>query len=134
MGEGRLFLEWKSIGLSSYKLSRILSYLLHVGLMLKSVHHPIPTRGNGENPRNFQKESVSSPVSWVVRYILFLAKLTGRGRLFLKGARRAVTLWDSPQEHLVVIRDEKVSPFVKFKIIYSYHGDWIRHFCNISKL
>ena len=27
------------------------------------------------------------------------------------------TLWDYSQEHLVVIKDEKVSPFVKFEII-----------------
>ena len=49
-------------------------------------------------------------------YILFLVKLKGRGRSFLKGARRGTTLWDYPQEHLVVIRDEKISPFAKFEI------------------
>ena len=49
--------------------------------------------------------------------VLILAKLKGRGRPFLKGARRGATLWDYLQEHLVVIRDEKVSPFVKFEII-----------------
>ena len=27
----------------------------------KSVHHPIPTRGNMEHPGNFQNKSVSSP-------------------------------------------------------------------------
>ena len=27
----------------------------------KSVHHPIPTRRNRENPGNFQNKSVSSP-------------------------------------------------------------------------
>ena len=45
----------------------------------------------------------------VSRYILILAKLKGRGRPFLKGAKREATLWHYPQEHLVVIRDEKVS-------------------------
>ena len=29
------------------------------------------------------------------------------------------TLWDYPQEHLVVIRDETVSPFAKFEILLS---------------
>ena len=53
------------------------------------------------------------------RYILFLAKLMGKGRPFSKGARRGTTLWDYPQEHPVVIRDEKVSSFVKFEIILS---------------
>ena len=38
-------------------------------------------------------------------------------KAFLKDARRRAALWDSPQEHLVVIRDEKVSLFVKFEII-----------------
>ena len=83
----------------------------------KSVHHPIPTRKNRETPGNFQNKSVSSAFNWVSRYILFLAKLKGRGRPFLEGPRRGATLWDYPQEHLVVIRDEKVSPFVKFEII-----------------
>ena len=86
----------------------------------KSVHHPIPTRGNREHPRNSQNKSVSSPFIWVSRYIFFLAKLKGRGRPFFKSARRGGTLWDYPQEHLVIIRvikDETVSPFVKFEII-----------------
>ena len=58
--------KWKSIDLS-YKLSLTcggnVSYY-------KSVHHPIPTRGNREHPGNFQNKSVSSPFSWVTRYIL----------------------------------------------------------------
>ena len=66
---------------------------------------------------NFQNKSVSSSFSWVSRYILFLPKLKGRGRLFSRGARRETALWDYPQEYLVVIRDEKVSLFVKFEII-----------------
>ena len=50
----------------------------------KSVHHPIPTRGNREHPRNSQNKSVSSPFIWVSRYIFFLSKLKGRGRPFLR--------------------------------------------------
>ena len=38
-------------------------------------------------------------------------------KTFLEGARRGATLWDYSQEYLVVISDEKVSPFVKFEII-----------------
>ena len=83
----------------------------------KSVHHRIPIRGNREHPGNFQNKSLSSPFSWVSRYILFLAKLKGGGRFFFEEARRRTTLWDYPREHLVVIRDEKVSSFVKFEII-----------------
>ena len=49
-GEKKTFFEWKSIHLS-YELS------LTCGI---NVHHPIPTRKNGEHPGNFQKKSVSS--------------------------------------------------------------------------
>ena len=103
-------MEWKSINLSS-KLSLTCggnaSYC-------KSVHHPIPTGEKREHPGNFQNKSVSSSFMRVSRYILFFAKLKGRGVPFLKGARRGSTLWDYPQEHLVVI---SVSSFVKFEII-----------------
>ena len=34
-----------------------------VMLTVKSVHHPIPTRGNKEHPGNFQNKSVSSSFS-----------------------------------------------------------------------
>ena len=33
----------------------------------------------------------------------------------MRCAIRGTALWDYPQEYLVVIRDEKVSPFVKFE-------------------
>ena len=112
-GRRKAFLEWKRIDLS-YELSLTCEGNVNY---YKSVHHHIPTRENREHPGNYQNKSVSSPFNWVSRYILFLAKLKGRGRPFLEGARRGITLWDYPQEHLVVIRDEKVSPFVKFEII-----------------
>ena len=79
----------------------------------KSVHH----RENRKHPGNFQKKSVSSAFNWVSRYILFLAELKGRGRPFLEGPRKRAILWDYPQEHLVVIRDEKISTFVQFEKI-----------------
>ena len=115
-GRRKAFLEWKSIDLSS-KLSLTcggnVSYY-------KSVHRPIPTYGNREHPGNFRNKSVSFPFNWVSRYMLFLAKLKGKGSPFLNGARREATLWDYPQEHLVVVSDEKVSPFVKFEIILPF--------------
>ena len=46
-----------------------------------------PTCGNKEHPANFQNKSVSSPFNGVSRYILFLAKMKGIGRPFLKGVR-----------------------------------------------
>ena len=105
---GKAFLEWKSI-----------DFIAYVGNVIycKSVNYPFPTRGNREHSGNFQNKSASSSFSWVPRYILFLVKLKGRRRPFLKGAGRRATLWDYPQEHLVVIRDEKVSLFVEFEII-----------------
>ena len=101
--------------------SIVLPYKLSLGrgsnvICYKSVHHPFPTRGNREHPGKFQNESVSSPFSWLSWYIIFLPKLKGRGRPFLRCAKRASALWDCPQEYLVAIRDENVSPFVKFEI------------------
>ena len=105
--------------------SMVLSYKLDIYYMgrgsnvnyYKSVHYPIPSRGNEEYPGNFQNKSTSSPFNWVSRYILFLPKLKGRGRPFLRGARRETALSDYFQQYFVVIRDEKVSPFVEFEII-----------------
>ena len=88
----------------------------------KSTHHPIPTQDNREHPNNFENKSVNYPFNLVSRYILFLSKLKGRGRPFLMGARKGTALWDYPKEYLlVVIRDEKVSPFVKFETILPLH-------------
>ena len=108
-------MKWTSIDLSS-KLS--LTCVGNVNYFKKfSSSYSCSACGNREHPGNFQNKSVSSPFSWMSSYILFLAKLKRRGRSFLEGARRGAPLWDYPQEHLVVIRDEKVSPFVKFEII-----------------
>ena len=103
--EGRASLDGESIDLSS-KLSVTCGGNMNY---YKSNQHPC----------NFQNKSVSSPFNWVCRYILLLAKLKEKGKPFLEGARSGVTLWDYPQEHLVTIRDENVSPFVKFEIILS---------------
>ena len=67
-GEGRSFWNGKAW---TYPIN----YLLHMVVI-------IPTPENKEHPANFQNKSVSSPFSRVTRYILFLAKLKGRGRLF----------------------------------------------------
>ena len=98
-------MEWKSIDLS-YELSLTCGGNVN---HYKSVHHPIPTRENRKHPGNFQNKSARSAFNWVSRYILLSAKL--------KGVRGETTLQDYPQEHLVVKRDEKVSPFVRFEII-----------------
>ena len=109
IGEGRPFWNGKAYRLILWTIS-----YLHVGIILTIVKVFIilfllvPWEYR-EHPGNFQNKSVSSAFNWVSRYILFLAKL--------KSTRREATLQDYPQEHLVVIRDEKVSPFVKFEII-----------------
>ena len=61
----------------------------------KSVHYSIPTCENREYP-GFQNKSVSSAFNWVSRYIFVLAKLKGRRRPFLEGARSGAILWDYP--------------------------------------
>ena len=77
--KGKTFLEWASIGLSS-KLSLTCEGNVNY---YKSVHHLISALLG-----SFQNKSVNSPFNWVSRYILYLAKLKGRGKLFLEGARR----------------------------------------------
>ena len=84
----------------------------------KSAHRPILACENREHPDNFQNESVSSAVNWMLKYILFLAKVKRKEGLFMEGPKREATLWDYTQEHFVVIRKETVSPFVKFEIIH----------------
>ena len=86
---------------------RTISYMWDNANYCKNVHHPIPTRENREHHGNFQIKLLSSVFNWVSRYILFQAKV--------KRAGKETTLYEYPLEHLVVIRDEKVSPFVKFK-------------------
>ena len=67
-----------------------------------------------------QNKSVNSAFNLLSRYILFLVKLKGRKRPFLKGARRRATLWDCPQEHLVASHKRwKSLLFVKFEMTTS---------------
>ena len=112
-GRKKAFFEWKSIDLS-YELSLTCGGNVNY---YKSVHHPIPTRGNREHPGNFQNKSVSSPFSWVSRYIPFLAKWRGEEGFCWKVQGRGHTVRLSPRALGCHIRYEKVSPFVKFEII-----------------
>ena len=68
-------------------------------------------------PWQFSKQISKLSFKLSVQKYSLLAKLKGKERPFLEGARRGTTLLDCPQEHLVVIRDAKVSPFVKFEIM-----------------
>ena len=114
-GKSKVFFEWKSKDLS-HELS--LTCVVNVNYY-KSVHHPIRTRENRKHTGNFQNKSVNSAFNWVSRYNLFLAKLKERGRPFLEGPRSGAHCEITLQEDLIVVRDEKVSPFVKFEKILS---------------
>ena len=111
-GEGRPF--W-----SGQAWIYLLNYLLHVGVTIIKVFIILLLLVGIGNTLAISKtnQQVLLSISFQMRYILFLAKLKGRGKPFLEGARQEVTLWDYLQEHLVVIRDEKISPFVKLETI-----------------
>ena len=86
----------------------------------KTAHHPL-LKGIWNILAIFSK-SVSKWISKFsfqlgVQVYSLLAQAEGERKAFLRGARRRTALWDYLQEYLVVIRDEKVSPFVKFEII-----------------
>ena len=68
-------------------------------------------------PWQFSKQT--SKLSFQLSFQIYslLGQTEGKERPFLEGAKRGITLRDYPQEHLVVMGDEKVSPFVKFEII-----------------
>ena len=94
----KAFYEWASTDLSSKLFLTCRSNFNHY----KSVHHLIPTQNKSEN----------SPFNWVSRsYVFFWVNVKRRGKSFLQDA-----LWDYPQEQVVVISDEKVSPFGKSEI------------------
>ena len=52
-----------------------------------------------------------------VQVYSLLAQTEGERKAFLEGSKKGAALGDYPREYLVVIRDEKLSPFVKFEII-----------------
>ena len=73
-----------------------------------------------ETPWQFSKQisKRSFQLSFRIYISSFLAQTEGEKKdLSWKGTRRRTTLWDYLQVHLVVIRDKKVSHFVKFEII-----------------
>ena len=74
-----------------------LNYLLHIGIMLTiseefTILCLICLRGNREYTDSFQDKSVSFSFKWVPKYILFLAKLKGEGRLFWSGQAKMYPL------------------------------------------
>ena len=82
--------------------------------MLTVIKVLIPTQGIKEHPGNFQNKSVSSPFNLVSRYILFLPKLKGRGRPFLRDDH---IMRLSPRVLVGCHERRKVSPFLKLETI-----------------
>ena len=72
---------------------------------------------NREHPGNFRNKSVNSPLNWVSRYILFLPKLKGKERPFLKGCNNQAKGDHIARLKLGWYKTWKVSPFGKFEII-----------------
>ena len=58
-GRRKAFLEWKSIDVFCELSVTCGGNANHY----KCIHHPIPFRGNRENPGNFQNKLVNSPFS-----------------------------------------------------------------------
>ena len=66
---------------------------------------------------------LSKQISWLffqmsVRYILFLAKLKGKGRPFFRGCKKGGAHQEiTPKSTWLLQKMKKVSPFAKFEII-----------------
>ena len=106
-GKRNALLDWKSKEFPAKLSLTCGSYVNYY----ESVHDSNTTRGN--TPWKFSKEIIKLSFQLSVQAYLFVAKLKERGRPFLEGARKRTRLWDYPQEHLVVIRDEKSLSFCK---------------------
>ena len=52
-----------------------------------------------------------------VQIYSFLGQTEEERKAFCVGCKKGTALWDYPQEHFVVVKDEKVCPFLKFEII-----------------
>ena len=76
---------------------------------------------NREYPGNFQKQISKLPFQLSVQVYSLLGQTEGERKVFSGGCKKkGAALWDYPQEHFVVIRNEKVYPFVKFEIIVPF--------------
>ena len=96
-----------------------LNYLLHMGVMLTVIKVFIILfllcLWEQGTPWQFWKQI--SKLSFQLSFQIYFLLVQTERCLFWKGARKGTTLWEYSQKHLVVIRDEKVSPFMKFEII-----------------
>ena len=110
-GRRRALLEWKKTDLP-FKLSTTCGSNF---TYYKIVHRPIPTLSVG---------ILNTMTIFIINLKAILSiECPGissswpnwRGRPFMECARMGLALWDYPRQYLVVIKDEKVCPFVKFR-------------------
>ena len=94
-----------------------LNYLLHMGIMLTIILFLLAGIGN---ILAISKLSQYVLLQLRVKVYSLLGQTEGERKTFFKGCKKGGTFWDYSQEHLVVIRDEKVSPFVKFETILPF--------------
>ena len=102
-----------------------------------SIHWKIRLSDGGFHKKTIKTRDCLKRKAWaVIRFKVGLVKKKG-GVWFLRGAwynnacyiswpnwkgreggfKKGATLWDYPQEHVIIIREEKISPFGKFEII-----------------
>ena len=68
-------------------------------------------------PWKFSKQISKFSFQLSVQICSLFGQTEAERNVFFGGCKKGSTLWDYTQEPLAVIRDEKVSPSVKFEII-----------------
>ena len=98
-----------------------LNYLLHIGVMLniKKVFIILFLFWLWEQETTWQflNQIIKLSFQLSVQIYSLLGQTEGERKALFGGYKKGTTLWDYHQEHLVVIRNEKVSTFAKFETI-----------------
>ena len=114
----KTFYEWASIDLSSKLFLTCRGNFKHY----KSVQNLIPTLPVGiGNTQAISKQirKLSFHLS-VQKLCSLLGQSEEVRKVFLAGCKKGATLWGYPREQVVVISDEKVSPFAKLEIFLPF--------------
>ena len=114
--KGRLFWNEK---IKSYPLN----YLLPVGIMLAIIKASIilflPCLWEYDTPWEIWKQINKISFQLSVQVYSPLGKTEGERKVFFGGCKKECHIVRNPKEHLIVIKNGKVSLFVKFDIIIS---------------
>ena len=98
-----------------------LNYLLHVRVMLTIIKELIilllPCLWKQRKPWKFSKQISKLSFLLSVQVHYFLGQSEEERKTFFGGCKKGDALCDYPQEYLIVIKDEKVCPLMKFGII-----------------